>query len=165
MKFLFLTDYHGNHKAYKEAFAYAEVEKCDAIVNAGDALPKGFDHNTPFAAAQRKWWETWYVPKLDMLRDKGIRVYMMFGNDDAGSNVYLMDEAEDKGLLVRIDRPLWTTFGEYHIIGMPWVCDYPFSLKDWCCGDEDTQPCMTQFGPRSEPTPSGLSVWKCLGRW
>jgi Icc-related predicted phosphoesterase len=162
MRFLFLTDFHGNHKAYKRAFECAEAEQCEAIVNAGDALPKNFGPGEPFTAKQREWWQTWFVKRLSDLKDRGIKFYMMFGNDDARAAVHLLDEAEDEGLLVRIDRPDWVTMGDYSIIGMPWVPDYPFALKDWCCSDtERGQMAETQFG---EPVVSGADSFRYLRR-
>lgn len=147
MKFLFLTDFHGNHSAYKKAFRKAEELGCAAVVNGGDGLPKDFPTGTPFAKSQKEFWDSWLVPKIEKLRQRGIAYYHMFGNDDSrGILNQTLNKTSNQGTLTRLDARGWIKFGDYEILGFPHVPDYPFRLKDWCCGDLERVPVDNQFG-------------------
>lgn len=164
MKFLFLTDFHGSYKAYKQAFQRASDEGLHVVIG-GDCLPKGFKASTPFAKAQREFLNGWLIPKIDKLRQSGYQTWMMFGNDDAMGIADSLTKADTMGILHRMDGKGWLPFGDYHILGMPYVPDYPFGLKDWCCGDMERTPDPKQYS-RSvytdsyhfEPTPQPWSV-------
>jgi len=147
MKFIFITDFHGNHSAYKRSFRAARDLGVSAVVLGGDILPKKFKPGTPFAKAQQEFWDTWLLPKFEKLRQDGIDVYVMFGNDDArGILRKTLMKADSLGTVKDLYASEWLPFGDYWILGIPWVPDYPFSLKDWVCGDEDHTICLTQFG-------------------
>jgi Icc-related predicted phosphoesterase len=134
MRFLFLTDYHGNHSAYKDAFKLAEQEGYHIVIG-GDCLPKSMKHGQPFAKTQAEFLKGWLIPKIEKLRQKGLNTWMMFGNDDSMGIVHMLDNAEKRGTLTRLDGFNWHPFGDYYILGVPYVPDYPFRLKDWCVGD------------------------------
>ena len=144
MRFLYLTDFHGNKTAYEAAFSVAVSSGCQAVVNGGDALPNDIDFN--FAMVQRHFFETWLRPRMAELACSGIRNYMMFGNDDAQSIIGLLEEADSQGIATRFDGRGWRSFGDYWILGFPYVPDYAFRQKDWCHGDTDRNPCAEQLG-------------------
>jgi len=145
MRFIYITDFHGNHSAYKEAFQAAIDFKCQVIVNGGDILPKNFKSGTPFSKSQQEFFQSWLLPEAERLRQNGIRFYTQFGNDDAKGIVHLLDKADSLGTMIRLDERGWIRFGEYWILGMPWVPDYPFGLKDWVCGDLEPIPNLVQY--------------------
>jgi len=146
VRFLFLTDFHGNHSAYKRAFKAARDLKVDAVINGGDTLPKSFARGTPFAKEQDHFLKNWLIPKVEKLRQDGIDFYMMFGNDDAKGIIKTLDKADEMKTLIRLDGKGWLPLGDHWVLGLPWVPDYPFGLKDWCCGDTEAVPNPVQFG-------------------
>jgi Icc-related predicted phosphoesterase len=142
MRLLYVTDLHGHEAKYRRVAHLAREHMVDLVVNGGDMLTKSRDMHTDQARFLYKVLE----PFLAELDDTGIGHIGYLGNDD----LRIFDEPFDTlcnrypgavNLAQDIHR-----VDEYEFIGLNWVDDYPFRLKDRCRLDTRESPLGTQLG-------------------
>lgn len=142
MKILFATDLHGSKAKYRKAFEIARRNGAAAMVNGGDMLTMEDDlHET-----QREFIDGFLSGYFSEYDKAGIHHLAFLGNDD----LRIHDAAFEK-ICSKYSRAVnlaQTRFelGGFEFIGMNWVADYPFRLKDRCRKDQDDCVFQRQFG-------------------
>ncbi len=140
MRLLYVTDLHGHHAKYRQVLRIARDRSVDIVVNGGDMLPKSGDLH----AVQAEFLDRFLDPHLGEYDAAGMRYVALLGNDD----LRVCDEQFD-GICSR--HPMTANLaqarlelGDFDLIGMNWVVDYPFRLKDRCRMDTESY----RFGPQ-----------------
>lgn len=137
LKFLYVTDLHGDSLRYDRILNIAKDHGISVIINGGDMLPH---HN-------QEHFLTSYLEKyFSTLDDYNIQYVCMFGNDDERKYDELFNNmcSSYKNIHNMVQRKV-ELFG-YEIIGMNYVTDYPFRLKDRCRLDQRNSVLGPQFG-------------------
>jgi Icc-related predicted phosphoesterase len=130
MKFVFVTDIHGNEKAYRELFNLAEEREVSAIVLGGDILPMPSSVDG-FASGQRAFIKTFLRPAFEDFRNRNnAEIYLMLGNDDASGCAHELESLEKEGLAKYIHM-IVHEFQDLFIYGYSFVPLTPFGIKDW----------------------------------
>ena len=141
-RFLYVTDLHGDARAYAALPELCHDHGVCIIVQGGDMLPKGGD----MLAAQHEFLERELPECLDQCASKGVEFFGLFGNDDLRSvhEDWLALAGSKRGVYDLAQR--WYTLpGGVTIRGCSWVPDYRFGLKDWCLRDRaDAAPVPTR---------------------
>ena len=126
MKIIYTTDLHGETDKYRQLEEVTSDFEADLVINGGDVLPHGtWGNQTQFITNQ-------LASHFEFFDIAGINYLVQLGNDDMGcldhffqtwcwSYDYVYDTAQR---LISID--------EFDFIGMNYVLDYPFRLKDRC---------------------------------
>ncbi len=126
----FVSDLHGKPDRYRKLFNAVEKEMPDAIFFGGDLLP----HRMKKVETFDSFTKDFLFPELkklkDTLGDKAPDVFMILGNDDAGSEEDSFIEESRRGLFHYIHQKKikWQGFS---IFGYSFVPPSPFQLKDW----------------------------------
>lgn len=153
-RFLFVTDLHGDSRAYAALPDLCAEHGLRIIVQGGDMLPKGRD----MFAAQREFLSRELPQCLDRCASRGIEFYGLFGNDDLRGvhDIWLTLARSMPGVYDLAQR--WHTLpGGFTIRGCSWVPDYLFGLKDWCLRDRpDATPVFTR-GRSIITSPDGVA--------
>jgi uncharacterized protein len=162
MKMLFVTDLHGSRWKYNRLFEVATDLGVQIVVNAGDMLPKDG------ALLQQGDFITSFLDGyFEKFNSAGIYYLCYLGNDD----LMIFDELFEKvcekyRFVVSLARRRCDING-YEFIGMNWVVDYPFRLKDRCRLDTDDYVFQKQLGTGLLSTPDGfreLEDWPAYAR-
>lgn len=128
MKIMYATDLHGHKWKYKKIL---EILDHDMLIIGADILPKHTDDNH----YHQKKFILEYLPKFfDQVK---VPMIIDFGNDD-----FFCFYGEFKNVIHRYNNVYCSHLKEVKIndisfIGMHFVPDYPFGLKDWCRRDGD----------------------------
>jgi Icc-related predicted phosphoesterase len=152
MRFLYVTDLHGNRRLYEAAAEAALRLEVSLVVNGGDMLPKLGDEDL---ISNERLFFGWLRTHLHALKDRGISYISMFGNDDCAVLLPELDRLKAEGLIERLDLG-WIEHRGRHFIGFPWVPDTPFLLKDWSLLDSKGWQVPRQFGPVLVSTARGF---------
>jgi len=142
MKILFVTDLHGDISKYRSALKVALKHGVAAIVNGGDMLTLDGDLH----GSQREFLEGFLSRHFQECSEAGVACLGLLGNDD----LKIHDEAFDK--VCRSHKNCFNLaqrrveVGGFEFIGMNWVADYPFRLKDRCRPDAPGYISQKQFG-------------------
>lgn len=141
-RFLYVTDLHGDSRAYAALPDLCAAHDLRIIVQGGDMLPKGGD----MFAAQREFLRHDLPECLDRCASKGIEFYGLFGNDDlCGVHEIWLELAHSKPGVHDLAQRWYMLPGGFTIRGCSWVPDYRFGLKDWCLRDRpDATPVFTR---------------------
>ena len=123
MKFVYVTDLHGDEGKYDRALSLAVEVKAPVLHVGADILPKGYSMQPRQKEFIKKFLPT-FIKKCE---GAGIKFIAMFGNDDLWTRKPLYrkkcgDLLDEKPL--EIDGFVFT--------GYPYVPDYPFGLKTAC---------------------------------
>ncbi|HAM52093.1 MAG TPA: phosphoesterase [Nitrospiraceae bacterium] len=162
MKIVYTTDLHGEIWKYDRLLKAASEFQADAVINGGDMLPKAgnlFDQDK---------FITGYLEKhLEQAAELGISNLCYMGNDDLRIFDDLFERTCEKyhGVVNLAQRKY--DIGTYEFIGMNWVVDYPFRLKDRCRMDTKDYAFQMQFGTGLLSTPDGfeeLPDWSATAR-
>lgn len=130
MKFVFVTDIHGNEKSYQNLFKLAEERDVGAIVFGGDILPMPLSADS-FAAGQHGFIDAFLRPAIeDFRRRNKTELYLMLGNDDASECADELERLERDGLAKYIHMRVHE-FGNLSIYGYSFVPLTHFGIKDW----------------------------------
>lgn len=157
MRLLFVTDLHGSRWKYDRLLATAQRHVVDVVIDGGDMLPKLgnlFDQGAFISD---------YLNELfARFNQAGIYYLCYLGNDD----LRIFDD-----LLESVCRPYpyvipfaqrKVKIGGYEFIGMNWVVDYPFRLKDRCRMDTADYTFQEQYGTGLLSSPQG---WQEIPDW
>ncbi len=142
MRILFVTDLHGCRWKYDEILRRALSYHVDAVVNGGDMLPKDgnlFRQDAFIRGFLRRHFECF---------ERASTPYVCcLGNDD----LRIWDETfadicrQHQGIHNLAQRQV--IVGDTAFVGMNWVADYPFTLKDRCRMDAGSFTFPRQLGP------------------
>jgi Icc-related predicted phosphoesterase len=151
MKIVFTTDLHGEIWKYDRLLKAAHDFRAAVVINGGDMLPKAgnlFDQGR---------FITGYLEKhFEKAAEIGISYLCYLGNDDLRVFDDLFDRTCGKyrGVVNLAQRKC--DIGTFEFIGMNWVVDYPFRLKDRCRMDTKDYAFQMQFGTGLLSTQEGL---------
>ena len=138
MKILYVTDLHGHKWKYERIIEIAEKLRVTAIINGGDMLP----HNN-----QQNRFITEYIDGyFAQLNSAEIYYLYILGNDDPMMLDGLFDDICSRYPFIINLAQRKFKIKDYEFIGMNWVVDYPFLLKDRCRMDTDEYTFQKQFG-------------------
>ncbi|MFH1502596.1 MAG: metallophosphoesterase [Candidatus Eisenbacteria bacterium] len=152
MRFLYVTDLHGDATKYERALEVARDEGVAAVVNGGDLLPKGVGRS-----GQESFLRGFLDPHLSAYDDAGVTYMACLGNDDLIVHDDEFDAiCERHPSAVNLAQRRHALDG-LEFVGMNWVVDYPFRLKDRCRMDHDGYEFQTQFGSGLLSTRDGFT--------
>jgi Icc-related predicted phosphoesterase len=122
------------------------------VVNGGDMLPMGGDLHGP----QGEFIEEFLEEHFREYSEAGIAWLGMLGNDDLKIHDAAFDEVcrRNKNIFNLAQHRI--ELGGYEFIGMNWVTDYPFRLKDRCLRDGEGYVFQEQYGSGLLSTPEGF---------
>lgn len=151
MKIVYTTDLHGEIWKYDRLLKAASDFRADAVINGGDMLPKAgnlFD--------QGKFITGYLEKHFEQSARLGVSYLCYLGNDD----LRIFDDQFDSTCgkyqdVVNLAQRKYAV-GKYEFIGMNWVVDYPFRLKDRCRMDTKDYGFQMQFGAGLFSTPNGF---------
>jgi Icc-related predicted phosphoesterase len=156
MKIIFTTDLHGEVWKYERLFKTACDFQAEAIINGGDMLPKAGN-----LFEDQKKFITMYLEKyFERLNKLSIYYLCYLSNDD----LRIFDDLFERTcktyqFIVNLAQRKFDIRG-YEFIGMNWVVDYPFRLKDRCRMDTKDYEFQMQFGTGLLSTPDGFGELK-----
>ena len=153
MKLLYVTDIHGIEWKHNEIFNLAKSLKIDAVVNGGDMLI--FRGNLMH---QDKFITGFLDEYFSKFESEKIYYLGLLGNDDLGVFDDLFQKTCDKySYIVNIAQTRFQIEGsKYEFIGMNWVTDLPFGLKDRARKDNKDFELPKQIGRQYLSTPNGF---------
>lgn len=128
MKFVYVTDLHGDEGKYEMALALAVKVGATVLHIGADILPKGYSMQPRQKDFIKKFLPA-FIKRCDA---QGIKFIAMFGNDDLWSRKALY--REKCGDLID-EKPL--EIDGFVFTGYPYVPDYPFGLKTACKYDHE----------------------------
>lgn len=155
--FLFVTDLHGKRWKYERTLSLAREVGAFLVVNGGDMFPHGRLHGE-----QARFLREFLDPHLGEYQAAGIRYLGLAANDDLRVHDGLFDEICGKYPLAADIAGRLVPVGDYDVIGMNLVTDFPFRLKDRArmdCRDFVFPP---QFGGGILSVPGG---WEEIPDW
>jgi Icc-related predicted phosphoesterase len=162
MRILFITDLHGAGWKYERAVACARERGATLLVHGGDLLP----HSSDFSAGK-----AFIQEHLDRhfaaCADAGIECLIYPGNDDPMALDPLFEATCRRHAGIHHLAQQKIERGGFEFIGMNWVVDYPFRIKDRCRMDTPEYEFQAQFGTGLLSTPNGwreLPDWKSYAR-
>jgi uncharacterized protein len=126
----FVSDLHGKPDRYRKLFDAINIEQPDAIFFGGDLLPHRMKKVETFDSFTRDFLFPELKKLKDTLGDKAPDVFMILGNDDAGSEEDSFIEESRRGLFHYIHQKKIKWHG-FSIFGYSFVPPSPFQLKDW----------------------------------
>src|SRR5208282_6285350 len=151
MKVIFVTDLHGDMTKYRRLIEVARDFKAEVIINCGDMLPKGKD-----ILNQGEFITDYLDGYFSELNAAGIYHLSYLGNDDLQMFDQLFDDTCGKyPYIINLAQRRFELQG-YEFIGMNWVADYPFLLKDRCRKDIKDFVFPPQLGKGLVSTTQGL---------
>ena len=157
MKILFVTDLHGCVWKYHRLLTVAQAFQADVVVNSGDMLPKDRD------LFQQDTFITHDLQAhFDQFEEAGIFYLCYLGNDDLRIFDGLFEETCQEYEFIHNLAQRKITIENIEFIGMNWVVDYPFRLKDRCRMDTKNYTFQPQFGTGLLSTSAG---WQELDDW
>jgi len=141
MNVLFVTDLHGSKWKYDLLFKIAKSLDIDAVINGGDMLPKRGN-----LFLQGEFIKNFLENHFSQFESEGIYYLCCPGNDDLKIFDELFEETCGKfSFIVNIAQRKFE-IGDYEFIGMNYVVDYPFRLKDRCRKDTEDYVFQNQLG-------------------
>ncbi len=153
MKLIYVTDIHGVEIKHNKIFELASSLKVDAVINGGDMLL--FKGNL---LHQDKYIINFLDEYFSRFESEKIYYLGLLGNDDLGIFDDLFQKTCDKySYVVNIAQTKFQIEGsKYEFIGMNWVTDLPFGLKDRARKDTNDFELPKQIGRQYLSTPNGF---------
>lgn len=143
MKIIYTSDLHGDRAKFLKVFELAKKNGVKAVINGGDMLCYGDDLHRSQKAFVKEFLDDYFA---DYER-AGIYHLGYLGNDD----LKILDTDFEKVCAKyshTINLPQKKIeLDSFEFIGMNWVVDYPFQLKDRCRKDTKDYVFQRQFGP------------------
>jgi uncharacterized protein len=151
MRLLFVTDLHGCSWKYEKLVKAAQQHCVDIVVNGGDMLPKNGD------LLKQDQFITGYLQKhFQQFEQAKIHYLCCLGNDDLKIFDPLFETISQQYQYIQNLAQKKASIQDMEFIGMNWVVDYPFRLKDRCRKDTADYVFQRQFGTGLLSTGSGL---------
>jgi Icc-related predicted phosphoesterase len=139
MRIFYTTDLHGKIWKYEAIVKILKNTKVDLAIIGADILPNGQ------TILKNELFINVYLSKF--FQRVRIPTIIDFGNDDFYMFYDLFKECVDKCDHVYISHMNEVVINDYSIIGMHYVPDYPFGIKDWCRSEKDYLIDPLQLGP------------------
>jgi Icc-related predicted phosphoesterase len=158
MRLLYVTDLHGSRWKYDRLLATAVACEAGAVINGGDLLPKS---GNPFSEQPRFIKEA-LAAHFAAFDAAGIHYLACSGNDDLMCFDDLFEATCARYPFVHSLTGRKIVIGGYEFIGMNWIVDYPFRLKDRCRMDTAAYVFGMQYGTGLLSQPNG---WRELSDW
>ena len=157
MRIVFTTDLHGATWKYEKLYEVAQEYGADVVINGGDMLPK--DRNL----FQQDTFITQQLQRHFQQFDKAKIHYLSYlGNDDLAIFDTLFENTCQQYEYVSNIGQRKITLHDVEFVGMNWVVDYPFRLKDRCRMDTRDYVFQPQHGTGLLSTFVG---WEELDDW
>jgi Icc-related predicted phosphoesterase len=159
MKLLYTTDLHGIEWKYERIFQEANTEKVDLVINGGDMLPfKGnlLNQGSFIENYLDKHFSEYNKAKiyyLSMLANDDLRIFDDLFQNTCAKYPLIINIAQNKFELNN---------SNYEFIGMNWVTDLPFGLKDRARKDTKNFKYPRQIG---KPVLSVRNGWQKIENW
>lgn len=157
MSILYITDLHGSEWKYDRTLNLALKYKIDIVINGGDMYPKDRD-----LFGQDRFIIEYLDSHFAKFDAAGIYYLCYPGNDDLLIFDHRFEEICQKYSHVSNIAQRRIEIGGYEFLGMNWVVDYPFRLKDRCRMDTNDYVFQQQLGPGIVSTPAG---WREIEDW
>ncbi len=157
MNILFVTDIHGSLWKYDRVFEIARLTGVDAVVNGGDMFPHARDPST-----QHEFIREFMDGHLSRYDSAGILYLCYPGNDDLKVHDPLFEEICERHPTAFLLAQKKVEIEGIEFIGMNWVVDYPFALKDRCRKDTGEYVFQPQLGTARLSAPGG---WREIEDW
>lgn len=142
MKFLYVTDLHGDKNKYEKALSLANEADIKLIVNGGDLFPKlGHRHEK-----QPEFIKYYLRDYFQRLQDNKITYLTILGNDDLMILDQLFLDVCSEYENVHYIAGSKVTIDGYEFIGMDNILDHPFGCKDRVVTEKDYVP-QRQLSP------------------
>ena len=132
MKIIATSDVHQMASKWKASAKLCQDVKPDIFLVAGDIFPKN-DGIRP-----QVLWINKLKKYAQQIKDAGVKLVLMLGNDDNQLLIPDMIQGDKDGLWYYVADKVIHIDG-YDFVGMPWVPDYPFGYKYWCKGEFDNK--------------------------
>jgi Icc-related predicted phosphoesterase len=132
MKIIYITDVHGDKDKYWRVLEVAKGNGATAVINGGDMLPKEGDLHQ----SQRDFVKGFLNEYFAEFEKARIYHLGFLGNDDLRIHDELFQEVCSKYPHVINLAQKRFQLESFEFIGMNWVVDYPFQLKDRCRKDQ-----------------------------
>jgi len=162
MKIIFVTDLRGFEWKHSRLFEVAADSKTHIVINGGDMLP-----NNGGPSQQEDFITSFLDRCFEKFNDAGIYYLSYPGNDDLMIYDRLFEKVCNKyHFVVPLAQRKYEING-YEFIGLNWVVDYPFRLKDRCRMDTNDYVFEKQFGTGLLSTQHGfkeLKDWPAYAR-
>jgi Icc-related predicted phosphoesterase len=162
MKIIYVTDLHGSEWKYNRLLELAADSKAHVVVNGGDMLP-----NDGGPSQQKEFIISFLDRYFEKFNNAGIYYLCYPGNDDLMIYEQLFEEVCGKyDCIVPLSQRKHDING-YEFIGLNWVADYPFRLKDRCRMDTEDYVFQKQLGTGLLSTQYGfkeLKDWPAYAR-
>lgn len=126
MRFLYVTDIHGDKEKYLKLLQIAIEGNYKYIIDGGDMLPKGFGR----LEKQTNYINDFLTGYLKKLQDAEITYLCMLGNDDILPMDTFFDSLCKEYDNVHNIANNKVVLNGYEFIGMNYVLDHPFGCKD-----------------------------------
>jgi len=157
MKLLYVTDIHGVKWKYERIYELTKDNNVDIVINGGDMLP-----TRPNFFIQDDFIETFLEHHFQLYDEEGIYYLCMPGNDDLIIHDELLDiTVSNFDHVHNIAQRIYKING-FEFVGMNWVTDLPFGLKDRARMDSEDFVFPMQIGKPILSTKDGL---KRLDDW
>lgn len=157
MRILFVTDLHGDKQKYDRLLDIAKENSADMVINAGDMLPKEGE-----LLDQGNFITNFLTPHFNGFEKACIYYLCYLGNDDLRIFDPLFDKTCSNFKFIKQIAQKRFVLKGYEFIGMNWVVDYPFRLKDRCRIDDKDYEFQEQFGTGLLSTKNG---WREIKDW
>jgi len=141
MKVLFVTDLHGSTSKYQSLLEVAKGAHADVVINGGDMLP-----NVGDLLLQGDYIRKELDAHFKGFNAAGIYYLCYLGNDDLSVFDELFEKTCQKYPYIFNLAQRKIDLGDFEFIGMNWVVDYPFRLKDRCRMDTADYVFQEQYG-------------------
>ncbi len=143
-RIVYSADLHGNEVQYQKLVKYALQVAADAVIIGGDIAPKGNSATASleelkskglpldnFIAMQHLFFKERLPQLVSPLKEKGIPLFIMMGNDDCMANLPLFEKGEEEGLYQIIHGKRLQLTNDFYLVGYSCVPITPFGIKDW----------------------------------
>ncbi|MFC1652911.1 phosphoesterase [Planctomycetota bacterium] len=157
MKLLYTADLHGHRWKYESCLKQAIAVGADVIINGGDMLPKQGNFFT-----QDQFIYDFLDDYFSQLTEASIPYLCCLGSDDLRIWDVPFDQMCQKHDGIYNLAQQQVTLAETTFMGMNWIADTPFGLKDRCRLDTLDGPYLEQFGPSVLSAPDG---WQEIPDW
>ena len=127
---LFASDLHGRRDRYEKLFAAALRERPAALLLGGDLLPGGMGLLDSAGPGKPDFLNGVLAAGCGLLREAGIRVLAILGNDDPRCEEAGVLDLAARGLLEYVHGRR-VELGAFTVYGYSCVPPSPFLLKDW----------------------------------
>ncbi len=158
MKLLFATDLHGAKWKYILMLELIKKHQVDVVINGGDMLPIGGINLFNQDLFIKEFLDDYFLK----FEKKKIYYMCYLGNDDLRIFDEIFEDIYNKyNFIIPLAQRKYK-LRNFEFIGMNWVVDYPFALKDRCRKDTPDYVFQKQFGKAVLSTPNG---WQKIEDW